>query len=67
MKKYLCLFGVLIFGYLGLVGLSFSINPTTKDMPTGLLITMGIIGVIGIFATKFCWQKFRILKKKENK
>lgn len=59
MKKILFLFGSIFFGYIGLAGIGWAINPNTQDMPGGLLTIMGIIGAIGLFLMRFFWKKFR--------
>jgi len=61
MKKYLFLIGALIFGYIGLMGIGWAINPNTQDMPGGFLTMMGIIGAGGLFTMRFFWKKFREL------
>jgi len=61
-KKVLYLVGSIFFGYVGLAGIAFSMNPSKQDVPSGLLLTMGIIGVIGLFLMRFFWKKFRVRK-----
>jgi len=63
MKKIFFLLLSIISGYIGLVGIAFSINSSRQDTPSGLLFVMGIIGVIGLYTMRFFWKKFRLPKK----
>ena len=66
MKKALFLIGSIFFGYVGLTGFAFVINPSTQDMPSSFLTVMGIIGAIGLFFMRFFWKKFREPKQIKN-
>ena len=59
MKKTLFLTGSIFFGYVGLTGFAFVINPSTQNMPSGFLAVMGIMGAVGLFFMRFFWKKFR--------
>ncbi len=66
MKKTLYLLASLFFGFLGISAFGTVVNPAfSKDMPSGFLITLAIIGAVGILSMKYFWKKFREPEEKE--